>query len=579
MVLQRLSIANTAGAYQVRLPATSKHKPVMLLQDRWYQSEAEYSVFDYFQSGKTGNPVVAMPTGTGKSVVIARIVRQIFGYWPNQRVMMLTHVKELIAQNAAKLLEVWPVAPLGIYSAGLKSRDMILPIVFGGVKSVANAIERSKADVNIPEHMRHFGWRDLLFIDECHLLSPEEDTMYQYVISELKKINPYLKVIGFTATAFRMKQGMITDGGIFTDICYDITGIEMFNRLIAEGYLSPLFARPTATQIDLSNVSVLGGEYNQKQAAAAFDQIEVMQSAVREMCEKAHDRGTWLIFASSIVNAEHIASMLQSYGIVAAASHSKLDAKENDARIAAYKRGEIRALVNMGKFTTGFDHPPIDFIGMMRATLSPGLWVQMLGRGTRPSPATMKENCLCLDFAGNAKRLGPINDPKIPNKPGKGAGDMPVRICDHCGTYNHAAARKCECCGMEFAFKVKLFATAAETPLLAGDLPIVETFEVARVVYALHEKRDKLGNLLAAPMIKATYFVGMQQLQRFDKYIGLEHNGRFKHDSREWWRRHHDEEPPQFTFEALAKTRELRSPKRIRVHVNKKYPEILGYEF
>jgi DNA repair protein RadD len=553
----------------------------MIFEDRWYQSEAEFSVIDYFQSGKTGNPIVAMPTGTGKSVVIANLVANIFRNWPNQRIMMLTHVKELIEQNAAKLLARWPLAPLGIYSAGLKSRDMVLPIVFGGVQSVSKAIARAEKDqADIPAHYRHFGWRDLVFIDECHLLSPDDESMYQYVIAELKKINPYLKVIGFTATQYRLKQGLLTDGGMFTDTCYDITGIEAFNRLIAEGYLAPLYAKPTVTQIDLSNVSVQGGEYNQKQSAAQIDKDEVTYSAVKEMCEKAHDRRAWLIFASSIANAEHIAAMLNSFGIAAAASHSdleKVDKNENKRRIGDFKSGQLRALVNMNKLTTGFDHPPIDFIGCLRATLSPALWVQMLGRGTRPSRETQKENCLCLDFAANGRRLGPINDPKIPQKPGKGGGDMPVRICDQCGTYNHAAARFCCECGNEFEFKTKLFHTASEIPLLRGDLPIIEWVDVSKVIYGLHEKKNAEGILLSAPMIKVSYFAG--NFMRYDKYIGLEHKGKFLHESREWWRQHHHEEPPLFTWQALSRTSELRWPKRIRVHINKKYPEILGFEF
>jgi len=204
---------------------------------RWYQDEAEYSIFDYFQRGNKGNPVVAMPTGTGKSIVIANFIRRIFSNWPNQRIMMLTHVKELIEQNAEKLMSIWPTAPLGIYSAGLNSREMIMPIVFGGVQSVAPAIRRTlEENDGRPSHLRHFGWRDLLLIDECHLLSDKESSQYQYIISELRAINPNLKVIGFTATPYRMKMGLITDNGIFTDICYDVTGVESFNRLIAEGF-------------------------------------------------------------------------------------------------------------------------------------------------------------------------------------------------------------------------------------------------------------------------------------------------------------------------------------------------------
>tara|TARA_Y100001973_G_scaffold106643_1_gene186085 strand:+ start:22693 stop:24342 length:1650 start_codon:yes stop_codon:yes gene_type:complete len=544
--------------------------------NRWYQDEAEYAIFDYFQAGNIGNPVVAMPTGTGKSIVIANFVRRVFGYWPNQRIMMLTHVKELIEQNAEKLLSVWPTAPLGIYSAGLKSRDMILPIVFGGVQSVSKAIKKTvESDDGTPPHLKHFGWRDLVIIDECHLLGPNEDAMYQYVIAELLKINPHLKVIGLTATPYRLKQGMITDDdGLFTDLCYDITGIDAFNRLIAEGYLSPLIPKRTNVEIDTSGVRMSAGDFNGKQLNEVAD--EITYDAVKEMVEQGQDRQSWLVFASGVENAEHVASMLQSFGIPAAASHSKLKPAENDARIKAFKSGELRALVNNNKLTTGFDHPPIDLIGMLRPTMSPGLWVQMLGRGTRPSPGTFKENCLVLDFAGNTRRLGPINDPVKPRKPGKGGGDAPVRICEVCGVYNHASARTCVSCGSEFSFETKIFKTAGTEELLRSDAPVVEYFDVQKVIYNLHEKRNDQNVLTSPPSIKVSYFCGFQM---FNEWVCLEHNGLPGKRARDWWRQRHAEEPPVTTYDALRRVSELRVPSRIRVHTNKKYPEILSAEW
>lgn len=544
--------------------------------DRWYQEEAEYSIFNYFQSGNVGNPVVAMPTGTGKSIVIAKFVRRVFGWWPNQRIMMLTHVKELIEQNAEKLISVWLTAPLGIYSAGLKSRDMILPIVFGGVQSVSKAISKSvQQDDGTPAHLKHFGWRDLVIIDECHLLSPKEDTMYQFIISELLKINPNLKVIGLTATPYRLKQGMITeDDGLFTDLCYDITGVDAFNRLIFEGYISPLIPKRTNVEIDTSNVKLAAGDFNGKQLNEVAD--EITYDAVKEIVEQGQDRESWLVFASGVENSEHVAGMLQSFGIPAAASHSKLKASENDARIKAFKSGELRALVNNNKLTTGFDHPPIDLIAMLRPTLSPGLWVQMLGRGTRPSPDTGKRNCLVLDFAGNTRRLGPINDPIKPRKPGQAGGDAPVRICEVCGVYNHASARNCISCGSEFSFETKIFASAGSEELLRSDAPIVEYFDVQKVIYNLHEKRNKEGVLISPPSMKVSYFCGFQM---FSEWICIEHNGLPGKRARDWWRQRHHSDPPPTTNEALRHVSELRVPARVRVWTNKKYPEVLSAEW
>lgn len=543
-----------------------------MFKNRWYQDECEAAIYRYFEQGGTGNPVCALPTGTGKSVIIGNFVKGVMRTWPNQRIMMLTHVKELIQQNAEKLLSVWPTAPIGVHSAGLKSRDTIQPIIFGGVQSVAPTIVKSmEQEAHKPEHLRHFGHRDLLIVDECHLMSDKDNSHYQFIVKELKRINPYLKVIGFTATPYRLKMGLITDNGIFTDICYDITGVDAFNRLIDEGYLALLVPRPTNAVIDVSNVGMSNGDFNTKQLGEEAD--KVLYDAVKETCEYGYNRKAWLMFNSSVDNAEKAAAMLQSFGVEAAAVHSKLPAAENDRRIQAFKHGEFTALCNNNKLTTGFDYPEIDLISMLRPTMSPGLWVQMLGRGTRPAEG--KSDCLVLDFAGNTPRLGPINDPVLPKKPGQGGGDAPVRICDCCGNYNHASVRHCIFCGAEFSFKTKLLNQSGTDQLVKSTAPEIDYFDVTKVFYNLHEKK-KNGVLIAPPSIRVTYVCG---LQSFTEWVCLEHGGLPAKTARDWWRLRHAEEPPPTTFQALQKVADLRQPRRIKVWVNKKYPEILSVEW
>lgn len=549
----------------------------MMIKLRYYQEDAISAIFKYFSSHK-GNPILALPTGTGKSIVIAEFVRRVLQTWPGQRIIMLTHVKELIAQNAAKLQSIWPNAPMGIYSAGLNSRDMMMPIVFGGVQSVSKAIERELKEPNnyIPDHRKHFGHRDLIIIDECHLVSDSENTQYQYIINELRKINPLIKVIGLSATPYRLKHGMLTEGdSIFTDIPYDITGVESFNRLIAEGYLAPLYPRPTNAVINTNGIGLSGGDFNNKQMSAEVD--KVIYQAVSEMVQLGQDRKAWLVFSQGVENAEKISSLLNSFGVDACATHSKLSAKQNDEIISAYKHGELRALVNANKLTTGFDHPPTDLIGVLRATMSPGLWVQMLGRGTRPSPETGKTHCLVLDFAGNTKRLGPINDPVKPRKPGKGEpGDAIVKLCKICNTYNHGSARFCVCCGNEFTFENKIFKTASTEQLIASDLPVIESYKVDKVLYNLHEKKNKSGSLMSPPSMRVTYFCG---LRRFDEWVCFEHKGFPLHKAHEWWKQRHSSEPPVFTWQALQAVSELRAPESIKVWVNKDNPEIVSAEW
>lgn len=590
------------------------------LQDRWYQAEAVDALFDYFANnggiGQDGlpieaNPLVCLPTGTGKSVVIAKFVKRAMEQFPGTRVIMATHVKELIKQNAKKLQEAWPLAPLGIYSAGLKQKDNFQPIIFGGIQSLVGKFPM-------------FSRRDLLVVDEAHLISNASDTSYLKFINELKygenkppkdaamfnailsqarNYNPYLKIIGLTATPYRLGLGFMTNGPIFTDIAYNLCTIDGFNRLIAEGFLCPPIPKRTRTELDVSGVGITAGEYKQNQLQEAVDKYETTFAALNELVNEGHNRRSWLIFASGVEHAEHIAELLNNFfGIPTVCVHSKKSDTENEANLKLWQTGQVRAAVNMNALTTGVDHPACDLIAMLRPTMSTGLWVQMLGRGTRPfdwyklTPALqafyaaftgfVKENCLVLDFAGNTRRLGPINDPVIPKPKGNGPpGEAPVRICGQCGTYNHASAKICVVCGFEFPLNEKLNEQASNEELLRSDLPQIETFDVQRVVLSAYTsfqtKRES---------IKVSYYCSGAVPRTFYEYVSVQAESRFfKHKSREWFRqRYHysteyltwgDDDVPATNAEVLALENELRHPSKIRVWVNKQNPEIMGYEF
>jgi DNA repair protein RadD len=567
---------------------------------RYYQEGAIQSVFDYhYEHGvEAGNTIVAMPTGTGKSPTIGGLLIRLYKEWPSLRVLNLTHVKELIAQNVEKLQMMWPTAPVGIYSAGLGQRDTMLPILFGGVASIV------KSEAILSQH-----W-DIGIIDECHLLSPEEDSMYQVIVAAVMARNPRFKLIGFTATPYRLKQGLITDGGIFSDICCDLTGVDAFNRFINEAYLSPLIAKKTDVQIEASELKIVGGEYAAKPLEAEIDRI--MVPGLREVCDLGQNRHKWLIFTAGVATAERCAEILNSWGVSAMAVHSKLKGSENDKRIAAHKAGQFRALINVGKLTTGYDDPGIDLIAVFRKTTSPGLWVQILGRGTRPlympgfdletvegrfeaMYAGPKQNTLVLDFAANTEELGPINDVRIPRKKGKETGDAPVRICtkealkvnatrekwemeDGCGAYNHASVRSCCNCGREFLFQTHILASATDAELIKGNEAVVEYFNVDRVFYSSHETSKGRS-------LKVTYACGMRS---FREYVSIEYTDPSAHFARkrgrDWFRQRfisdgEDVTPPETVDEALQYVSRLKEPKRLRVRTDQQYPEILGHEF
>ena len=547
---------------------------------RNYQWDAICAIWEYFKSGNTGNPVVAMPTGTGKSHVIGGFIRTVFDAFPNQRVMVLTHVKELIEQNHNKLLEMWPTAPAGIYSSGLNKRDLYSSITFAGIGSVIRRAEE-------------FGHIDILMIDEAHLVSNNETTMYQKFISLLLIRNPYLKVVGLTATPYRLTDGMLTDeGGLFTDICFDLTTMEQFNKLVSEGYICPLIPKKTDLYLNVDGVHVRGGDFIPKELQGAVDKYEITEAAVRESLELGHDRKSWLTFTAGVEHALHTVEMLNGFGITAKAVHSgnkqyKMSGRERDEAILQFKRGEIQALVNNNVLTTGFDHPPIDLILMLRPTSSPGLWVQMLGRGTRPLyaegfdlntkegrlaaiDASDKQNCMVLDFGGNTKRLGPINDPVVPNKKGKKGGEAPVKVCEECDTWVHASVRICPVCGFEFSFQTKLKQGAGTDALIKGDFPVTEEFVVEHITYDSHVKMDKPA------ILKVTYYC---DLRAFSEYVCISYDGPIVNRARQWWKERSETPMPITAEGALELADSLIPATSLRVWTNKKNPEILAYCF
>ncbi len=528
----------------------------MTITLRPYQKEGLDAIWSYFNNGGTGNPCLVWPCGTGKSIVPAIFIKAVMDIWPTQRFLLMSHVKELLVQDGNALRKIWPNAPLGYYSSGLREKNPYLPICYAGIQS---AIKNPSV----------FGWRDIIFIDEAHLINQDDASMYLTFIATMKLINPHVKVIGLTATPFRLGQGMITDGGLFTDIIHDLCSMENFNKMIEDGYISPLIPLRTKVSLNIESVGISKGDFIQSQLQHAVDVAEVTYQGLREAVIAGEDRKSWLIFSSGIEHAEHISSMLAQFGISCVAVHSKNSMEFNDKAIEAYKNNEIRALVNYGKLTTGFDKPSIDLILMFRPTMSVSLWCQMLGRGVRIAPD--KKNCLVLDYAKNTTRLGPINDPVIPRKKGEASGDIPIKLCEHCGAFNHIKVKWCVNCNTEFSFEIKITKTSGTHELIKSDLPVIEELAVEKAYYQKHEKIGK------SPMLKVTYVCGLQQ---FSKYLFPQNLGGLpRHQFHVWWRQRHEIPPPATVDECLKYTAECKIPRAINVWLNKKYPSIEGEIF
>lgn len=554
-----------------------------MLVPRDYQTDADDALWDYF-TAFDGNPLVLMPTGTGKSVVIGTFIRRMLWAYPGTRVMMATHVETLITQNFAKLLQIWPTAPAGIFSAGVGRKEHQNAITFAGVQSAWTCAEI-------------FGHIDVLFIDEAHLVSPKDMGMYGVLITVLRKTNPKLKVVGLTATGWRTDNGPLVGGGIFTDVAIDMTTLAAWNWFVDQGYLAPLYSKRTRFELSAEGVGMVGNEYNMGQLQAKVDKKELTHSAVQEMISWGGDRNCWMVFAAGINHADHVADVLCEYGVEAISIHSKC--KDAEGRLEAFKRGDYQCAVSMDKLTTGVDVPQIDLIGCMRHTMSSSKWVQMLGRGTRPlfadgydltqtegrlaamAASDKPRGTLVLDFARNTENLGPVNNPIIPMRRSgkkKGGGACPVRACPVCLEYCPAGARFCKC-GHEFVNKVHMDGTAANLDVMVRDVPApqVDEMDVERVTYNVHHKLNKPDSL------KVSYITANYRM--FNEFICFEHGQGATRRAQNWWIERAVPMPgqpmqiPVSTPEAHAAVDCLRIPKKIRVWVNKKTPEIMSYVY
>lgn len=421
-----------------------------MFKPRWYQQEACDAFWQFVETNHDAsrNPVLVLPTGTGKSVIIAYIIQHAVKTWDNIRVLMLTHVGELVKQNADKLSSIWPEADIGICSATLGHKDTENSIIFGNVQSVAPLLKR---DANA------FGMRNLIVIDECHMLSEDENSQYRQVIAALKKLRPQMRVLGLSATPYRMKGGYLTEqkNAVFTDIVYDLN--SQFERLIKEGYLAPVTTLKTKPHVDLTGVGTRAGDYKLDELQKACGDDAMLKNSLVEVVKRSSGRRAWIVFIAGIENCNKCAQLLREMSVSAYAVNSSFTADENAEKIEGFRKGEIRCLISADQLTTGFDVPQVDLIAMLRPTKSPGLYVQMIGRGLRPAEG--KKDCLVLDFARNIERLGPINNPFIRARTEKKASSKqqaPVRSCPGCQAYIPVQATVCPHCGQKIERNLEL---------------------------------------------------------------------------------------------------------------------------
>lgn len=535
-----------------------------MIQLRPYQQDAIEAILSYWQTGG-GNPLVDLATGTGKSLVIAKLTQDLLRDFPAMRVLMLVHVRELVEQNLQQLLRVWPDAPIGLYSAGLGKRDAHHRITFASIQSV---YRRSTA----------LGRRDLVLIDEAHLVPTAGNGMYRTLLNGLRAITPDLRIAGFTATPYRLDSGRLDNGD---DRLFDETVFSYgIGDGIADSYLSPLISKASATEVDVSNVARRGGEFVAGELETAAQRIT--KEAVAEMIRFGEARRSWLVFCSGVRHAEDVRNVMRTAGISAEMVSGETPLGERDRIIRQFKAGQIRCLTNAQVLTTGFDAPQVDMVAMLRPTLSTSLYVQIVGRGTRL--ATGKDNCLVLDFAGNVRRHGPVDAVSVmPKGSGKGSDDGKVGIdsvrakeCPDCQSLAAINASTCAVCGHEWPHEEKPKHEAqaeAQIGILSTEAVPPQMVPVVDWKFHRHEKFSSPDS------VRVTYLAGLNQ---FNEWLAFEHGGYAQQKAHQWWALHGCSTPfPKTVTEALERLDggEAIMPATISVKPRGKFFDIISRSF
>lgn len=388
---------------------------------RPYQQQAVEKAISFFKK-KHEPAVIVLPTGAGKSLVIAEFAKIAKG-----RVLVLAHVKELVEQNYQKYTSYNLEA--GIFSAGLNKKDSTQKIIFGSIQSVARADDSFFKDFS------------LLIIDECHRVNTENDTQYSEVIKKLKHFNPSIHILGLTATPYRLGLGWIYEFNQLGEIksqeprFFKQCVFELpLDYMIKNKYLTqPIKIDIPVTCYDFSELTENGRLYS----ASEVDELLKKQKRLTpliikniiDITENYHRQGV-MIFSSTIKHAEEILECLPEDD--ARIIIGDTDNEMRDQIINDFKNKKFKYLVNVSVLTTGFDAPHVDVIAILRPTESVSLYQQIIGRGLRLDEN--KTDCFILDYTGMGHD---IYQPEIGEKKPK-EDSVPVIVsCPKCDFENH----------------------------------------------------------------------------------------------------------------------------------------------
>ena len=545
------------------------------MKPRYYQQESHDAAWD-FLSNQPGSPLIVLPTGSGKSLVLAMLARQARAF--DARVIILQHRKELIEQNAEKVQLLMPEIEVGIHSAGLKKHATDEDVVVAGIQSVYRKAHE-------------FGRRELILIDEVHLVGNNSESMYGQFLHDLRVINQKARIVGLTATPFRTGEGPICGPQkLFQRICYE----AQTGDLIEQGFLCPVTNKVASGTVDTSQIKIRGSEFINGEAQKVFNVDDKVALACKEIVERCHDRKSVLIFASGVDHAANVAEVIRELteervGVVTGETF----AMEREKFLTDFKTGRLRWIVNCDVLTTGFDAPRIDAIAILRATMSPGLFAQIVGRGLRKHES--KTDCLILDFGGNISRHGSLDDPEYGRASvsrGTSSGEVAAaekngrgRPCPNCEIDVATGQSECPECGFQFPKIRSNHGDSADTESQLLGTPEPQQWNVSSCSWGLHRKKNAAN---APPTLKVSYEArpvdageGNLLTQVINEWVCFEHSGFARNKAEKWWTERSIDEVPDTVEEAVQKldNHVARMPSVITTQKDGKWDRIESVEF
>lgn len=548
---------------------------------RDYQEQAINALFNGLFT-REGNPLLVAPVGAGKSLICAEIIKRLHGWYPGLKIIVLTHVKELLVQNQQELYKQYPSCDFGFYCAGLNQKKLHNDVTFASIQSIGK-----KADImpRVPS---------IIIVDEAHLIPHKSETQYRIFIDDCLKLNPKMKVIGLTGTPFRSDSGRLDEGEnkLFDYVAHEIP----MSYMIEEGWWAKPVSPKTAYQMDTTGVDMRAGDFIESQLQEAVNKPEITDVCIKELMEIGKGRKRWLVFTAGIRHAEDVTTALNEAGISAKCIHSESD--ECSMKIInEHKNGEFKALVNVAKLTVGYNDPNIDLLAIFRPMRSPVLYVQVVGRGVRPVYADgydmltshgrldaiangTKPDILIADFGGVVEELGPVDQIDIRKKysgekdkdGNEGGSGATFKICPNCGTECASSQNYCYNCSHCF---INLESKAYNSAIVSMDAE-PEWINVYDVHYDVHKK---IGSY---PSMKVSYYT-LSGIIR--EWVCVEHHNYEVGDNKryawnqavKWHKKRSDEPCPTSVDDAVNFG--YKNPTRIMAKKDGKYWRVMDYEF